>query len=136
MKDHVTFHIDPQGPENSITVTATKHNCKPRESTCQVGGKGQMISSEAGAIPDVLSLKASLAVGGVRISCAIPPEDEGRVSLKAYDISGREAKCLLDSETQAGWYEAQWKPPASGVYILVLRTPAKALTARVVTTRR
>jgi hypothetical protein len=86
--------------------------------------------------PEELFLITSFTKSEIKISYAIPHEDAGHVSLKAYDIAGREAKCLLDSETQAGWYEAQWRPPAPGVYFLVLMTPANILTAKVVAVRR
>jgi|GEM_PF-1138340 len=132
---YVTFSINPQGP-GIMKVTATKHNHKPRESTCQVTGKGQLVTSESGKMPAELSLKTLCSGGWVRIAYAIPVEDEGLVSLKIYDVAGRETDNLLDAETQAGWYEQSWKPPASGAYILVLRTQNKTLTRKVVNPRR
>ncbi len=132
---YVTFSINPQGP-GIMKVTATKHNHKPRESNCQVLGKGSLATSEVGDMPIELSLKTCYSRGQVKIAYAIPPEDEGRVSLKIYDVAGRETDNLLDAETQAGWYEAQWRPPTSGVYILVLRTQTKVLTCRIVSVGR
>ncbi|MGB9589558.1 MAG: C25 family cysteine peptidase, partial [Candidatus Hydrothermia bacterium] len=129
------FYINPQGP-GIITVTTTKHNHKPRESDCQVLGKGSLATSEVGDMPVELSLKAYRSRGQVRIAYAIPFEDEGRVSLKVYDVTGRETDNLVDAETQSGWYEQVWEPPASGTYILVLRTWAKVLTCRVVSIGR
>jgi hypothetical protein len=91
---------------------------------------------EGPAKPEELFLITSFTKSEIKITYAIPQEDAGYVSLKAYDIAGREVKNFLGRETGPGWYEAQWKPLASGVYFLVLRTPTNTLTARVVTARR
>ncbi len=130
---YVTFQINPQGP-GTITVTATKHNYKPRESTCQVTGKGQMVSSEAGAMPEEVSLITSFTRSEIRIVYAIPQEDAGYVSLKVYDIAGREIKNLLDKETSPGWHELSWQAPHPGIWLVVLKTKTRTLTSRVVFT--
>ena len=60
------------------------------------------------------------------------PPDAGPVSLKVYDISGREAKLLLSGEARPGWYEELWNPTRPGVYVIVLRTGKKTLSNKVI----
>jgi len=52
----------------------------------------------------------------IRIDYQVP--DDGRVAIKVYDVSGREAVVLVDEVKQAGYYTAEFDGSnfASGIY--------------------
>jgi len=121
-----------------MKVTATKHNRKPKESSCQVTAKGCLLVSETDSVPETLflSLKGrNPASSPVLFEFGIPHEDEGQVSLAIYDISGREVTGLLGGELTAGYYRASWDPGSNptGVYLVVLQTEKKTRIKKLVT---
>jgi hypothetical protein len=66
--------------------------------------------------------------GITRIRYFVPVS--GNVSLRLYDVAGREVKRLVEGEVGAGWYAISWDGrdeggarAASGVYFCRLRTP-------------
>lgn len=63
--------------------------------------------------------------------------DRGRVSLKVFDILGREVVTLIDEEKQPGEYEVQWDASdnASGIYLYRLAAAGFQLTRRLVLVR-
>ena len=67
---------------------------------------------------------------------------EGRVTLKVYDMRGREVRTLIDGEMVAGYFEAIWdgrngrgEPVTSGMYLYHLQTPDAVLIRRMVLLR-
>jgi len=64
----------------------------------------------------------------------IPLEDEGLVSLKIYDVSGRCVRTVFSEKKPAGYYDLliPLSPLTAGTYFLRLETLNKALTEKVV----
>ena len=63
--------------------------------------------------------------------------NDGFVSLKVYDLLGREVATLVDEERQAGAYVARWNATgfASGVYFYRLQTSALVQTQKMLLMR-
>jgi hypothetical protein len=59
-------------------------------------------------------------------------EVSGLVSLKVFDVLGREVVTLLDEPKSPGRYDVVWDAPtaASGVYFCTLRSNGKVATKR------
>ena len=63
----------------------------------------------------------------------IPLEDEGPISLKLYDPSGRLAMTLFSENKTAGYYDFSWEPDLpAGLYFLRMSTANKALTSKII----
>ncbi|MEM9666398.1 MAG: M6 family metalloprotease domain-containing protein [Bacteroidota bacterium] len=75
----------------------------------------------------------------IRTSAAVPFEtnEAGRVTLRVYDVLGREVALLLDAALPAGAHETSWPGQgyAPGVYLLRLDTPSHQDTRTVVVLR-
>jgi len=70
----------------------------------------------------------------LNLQFGIPLEDEGLVSLKIYDVSGRAVQTLFSEERPAGYYDliipvVSFSP---GTYFIRLETQNKAKTEKVV----
>jgi hypothetical protein len=61
-------------------------------------------------------------------------DDEARVSLKVYDLAGREVADLVDGVLSAGGHRVQWQPERlpSGTYLYQLRTDGVELSRKCV----
>jgi hypothetical protein len=72
--------------------------------------------------------------GVLKLQYGISPEDEGLVSLKIYDVSGRTVKTIFSERKEAGFYEliVPVGQLSAGTYFLRLETPKRALTERVI----
>lgn len=66
------------------------------------------------------------------ISFSVPTSD--RVSLKIYDLCGREVASLIDGDMSAGYHSIQWlaKDLASGIYFCRLKSSSFSETKRMV----
>jgi len=64
----------------------------------------------------------------------IPLEDEGLVSLKIYDVSGRSVQTVFSEEKSAGYYDLSIPISSfsAGTYFLRLETKNKAKTEKVI----
>ncbi len=59
--------------------------------------------------------------------------EPGRVSLRIYDVAGREVDVLVDREQNAGYYHREWNAGdhlGAGVYLCVLRAAGETATQR------
>jgi len=67
--------------------------------------------------------------GVLRLQYGISHEDEGLVSLKIYDVSGRVVQTVFSEEKSAGYYELSIPTSSfsAGTYFLRLETPKKGL---------
>ena len=67
-----------------------------------------------------------------RVSYRLP--GGGPVSLKVYDVAGREVVGLLDEKATAGWHTINWNPEglAAGTYFMTLEAGGTSHTARTV----
>ena len=64
----------------------------------------------------------------------IPLEDEGLISLKIYDVSGRAVQTVFSEEKGAGYYDLS-VPTSSfqaGTYFLRLEAGTKAITEKII----
>lgn len=61
-------------------------------------------------------------------------KEEGRVTLKVYDLLGREVALLVDESKRPGIYEVEFKPNdlSSGVYVYQLKQGDKTLSRKLV----
>jgi hypothetical protein len=80
------------------------------------------------AAPIALRALPNPARGPVAISYSV--ERPGRVRVDLYDVMGRRAATVLEGEQEAGVHELEWSPRlgrqlASGVYMLLVRSPGK-----------
>lgn len=69
-------------------------------------------------------------------------ERAGKVAITIYDVGGRQVRELVHETFAAGKYARDWdgrdvsgKPAAAGIYLVLLQTPDKALTRKLVLTR-
>jgi hypothetical protein len=76
------------------------------------------------------------AIGRAIIHYAVPSTVP--VTLKVYDILGREVRTLVDGIQPAGWHSASWngdddgqRPCASGVYFYRLVAPGATLVRKI-----
>jgi flagellar hook assembly protein FlgD len=76
------------------------------------------------------------------IALTIGLPDEGRVTVRVYDLMGRRVRTVVDSVLPAGWHQAGWngdddsgRSVASGLYIGRLVTPSGTATLRMVKQR-
>ena len=67
---------------------------------------------------------------------------EAPVSLKVYDVNGREVRTLVDGTAAPGQHTAQWdgrdedgNPVAAGVYLYRLETPGEAADRKLTVVR-
>lgn len=70
------------------------------------------------------------------------PQDESRVSLALYDLSGRRVRALLDRSLPAGTHHVEWdgrgedgRPAPAGIFFLRLETARNAVTSKVLRLR-
>ncbi|MEO0248607.1 MAG: C25 family cysteine peptidase, partial [candidate division WOR-3 bacterium] len=120
----------------TILATATKHNYLPSWDNITVTGKGDMTISEKGApLEFFMSLSSSNPVkGNLKLQYGIPLEDEGPVTLKIYDVSGRSVQTVFSEEKAAGYYDLiiPVRLLSTGTYFLRLETRNKAKTEKVI----
>jgi len=71
------------------------------------------------------------------IRYTVPPGTHTPISLRVYDVLGREVTTLVDELPQPGDHVVAWKPDAlaSGVYICRLTTPTAVLTMKMLLLR-
>ena len=71
-----------------------------------------------------------------RTSLAGGPDGQGFVSLKVYDVLGREVKTLVNEELRPGSYEATFDATgiASGVYLYKLQTGSYSAVKKMILT--
>jgi len=64
----------------------------------------------------------------------IPLEDEGLVSLKIYDVSGRSVQTVFSEEKSAGYYDLSIpiSSLSAGTYFLRLEAGIKAITEKII----
>ncbi|MEM6335285.1 MAG: T9SS type A sorting domain-containing protein [Bacteroidota bacterium] len=96
------------------------------------------VSSESEEVPDVAFLEAAYpnpfqsetTVGFVL-------DQPAKVKLTVYDTAGRRLERLVEGTLSAGRHQAKWAPAsaASGTYLLVLETPDRVVTRKVVLTQ-
>ncbi len=130
----VSFTITPTST-GIIKATATKHDYKPSQANIYVGLKGDVASDVNLPTEFFMALGSSNPVkGNLKLQFGIPLEDEGLVSLKIYDVSGRVVKTVFSEEKTAGYYDLSVPTGSfsSGAYFLRLETRTKALTEKVV----
>jgi hypothetical protein len=72
-----------------------------------------------------------------KIRFEIPKQAEGEVSLKVYDLLGKEVASLVNGNLNAGNYEINWDAAeySSGVYFYTLRASTYTETKRMVITK-
>ncbi|MEO0181535.1 MAG: T9SS type A sorting domain-containing protein [candidate division WOR-3 bacterium] len=83
----------------------------------------------------IMSLASSNPVKeDLKIKYGIPLEDEGLVSLKVYDVSGRTVQTVFSEKKEAGYYDLAIPVNSfsSGTCFLKIETRTKALTEKVV----
>jgi len=69
----------------------------------------------------------------LKLQFGIPLEDEGLVSLKLYDPSGRLARTLFSENKTAGYYDLSWESDVpAGLYFLWMSTANEALTSKII----
>jgi len=115
-------------------VTAFNRNSDESEST-QVLSSGIVTSSEEDYEPVVQRLRLDQNFPNpfnptTKISFQLP--ETGNVSLKVYDLTGRQVAVLADSQMAAGTYTATFDASrlSSGVYFYRLETPAGSLSRK------
>ena len=131
------------GPRESHTIewwlesdlAGEQVTCDATAACQNVGlGPAQPAATELGAPrPTPSSGPSSLAY-------TIAPEEAGRVSVRVYDVAGREVRTLFEGERGPGRYEARWdgrdREGASvraGIYFARLHAGRRMLTQRIVT---
>ena len=81
-----------------------------------------------------LSVAPNPAKGLLKLQFGIPLEDEGLISLKIYDVSGRAVQTVFSEEKGAGYYDLS-VPTSSfqaGTYFLRLEAGTKAITEKII----
>jgi len=96
----------------------------------EAGGGGQ---AAFGTIPQyLLSITPTPAIDVVKLQFAIPVSEH--ISLKLFDVSGREVRTIADDEFNPGYYtitvETDQLP--AGIYFVTLRTNTHTFTAKAV----
>ena len=131
-----TFYSVIAETPGTILATATKHNFLPSWDNITVTGKGDMAVSEKGApLEFFISLASSNPVrGDLKLRFGIPFEDEGLVSLKIYDVSGRVVQMVFSEEKSAGYYDLAIPVSSlsTGTYFLMFENRNKARTEKVI----
>ncbi len=93
------------------------------------------VSEKGAPLEFFMSLASSNPVkGSIKLQYGIPFEDEGLVSLKIYDVSGRAVQTIFSEEKPAGYYDLS-VPVSSlsaGTYLLRLETRNKARTKKII----
>jgi hypothetical protein len=119
-----------------IVATATKHDYLPSEVYIDVTGwRGDLAANEELPHEFFMSLASSNPnKGDLKIKFGIPIEDEGLVSLRLYDVSGRCIQSLFSEEKSAGYYDLSIPVSSfpAGTYFLRLEAGAKAITQKIV----
>ncbi len=71
----------------------------------------------------------------LNLDIAVP--EPGRVTLKVYDVLGREVAMLADADYRAGWHRLQWTPDrlASGTYFVRLQAHGRVVSRGVTVVR-
>ena len=102
-----TFYNVIAETHGTILATATKHNFLPSWDNITVTAKGDMTVSEKGVpLEFFMALTSGNPVkGALKLQFGIPLEDEGLVSLKIYDVSGRCVQTVFSEEKAAGYYD-------------------------------
>ena len=136
-RGQVSYTITPT-QTGTIKVTATKHDYKPSQANITVANKGDMaISDDEGKLPPefFMAITSSNPVkGALNLQYGIPLEDEGLVSLKIYDVSGRVVQTIFSEEKSAGYYDLSIPTSSfsAGAYFLRLEAGAKAKTEKII----
>jgi hypothetical protein len=110
--DPATYNTPHWGQSNANTLTqfVTVHKVGIEETT------GQKIAS-----PILFQNKPNPVIKKTIISYFLP--DKQHVSIKIYDISGREIKVLIEGEQVAGKHSIIWKPDVpNGIYFCKMNT--------------
>ena len=123
-----------------IYATATKHNYRFSQATITVTESKGGLASEDALLPQDLFItitSGNPVKGNLKLLLGIPLKDEGHVSLKIYDVSGRVVKTVFSEEKEAGFYEISVPVSqlSAGTYFLRLETKSKALTEKVIIRR-
>ncbi|MEO0249344.1 MAG: C25 family cysteine peptidase, partial [candidate division WOR-3 bacterium] len=123
-----------------VYATATKHNYRFSQATITVTeDKGGLASEDAGLPQDLFMdmTSGNPTKGELKLMLGIPLKDEGLVSLKIYDVSGRTVKMVFSEEKEAGLYEITIPVSqlSAGTYFLRLETPKRVLTEKVIIKR-
>ncbi len=120
-----------------VYATTTKHNYKFSQATITVTEDKAGLASEAPLLPQELFMdmtSGNPARNEIKLLFGIPLKDEGFVSLKIYDVSGRAVKTVFSEEKEAGFYELSVPVTqlSAGTYFLRLETENKALTEKII----
>ena len=128
------FTVTAQPPGGTIITTASKHNYKPAQTN--------IYAAKAGLASDInlpteffLSLASSNPVkGDLKLQYGIPFEDEGFVSLKIYDVSGRCVQTVFSEQKAVGYYDLSIPVSSlpAGTYFMRLEAGAKAVTKKII----
>lgn len=120
----------------TIAATASKHNYKPSFKYITVTSKGTELAQDENLPQEFfMSLASSNPVkGNLKLQYGIPLEDEGPVSLKIYDVSGRVVQTVFSEEKNAGFYEVSIPTGSflAGAYFIRLETARKARTEKMI----
>ena len=119
----------------TIILTATKHDYLPSQGNLIVSGKAALTSDDELPSEFFMSIASSNPVkGNLKLQYGIPLEDEGPVSLKIYDVSGRVVQTVFSEEKSAGYYDLSIPTSSfsAGTYFLRLETQNKAKTEKVI----
>jgi len=131
----VSFTITPTEP-GTITVTATKHDHLYSQGGITVlPAKSGLASDAELPLEFFMSLASSNPVkGNLKLKFGIPLEDEGFVSLKIYDVSGRCVQTVFSEEKTAGFYEVSIPTGSlpAGAYFIGLEAGIKAKTEKLI----
>ncbi|MEO0181534.1 MAG: T9SS type A sorting domain-containing protein [candidate division WOR-3 bacterium] len=81
-----------------------------------------------------LSVAPNPTRGALKLKFGIPLEDEGLVSLKIYDVSGRVVQTIFSEEKPAGYYDLSIPTSSfsAGTYFLRLEAKNKARTEKII----
>ncbi|RKX69422.1 hypothetical protein DRP53_08205 [candidate division WOR-3 bacterium] len=125
----VTFQINPQ-TAGTMWVTASPHNFKPYEGTCQVTvGVAEGESSQSMGI----WLKSTLANRGVVIRYALPDRETMKINL--YDAIGRELVSREVKVTGSGTLTLPTDWLSNGIYFLKVESKTASLDESVLILR-
>lgn len=105
---------------------------------CQLVGVGPIDV----AVTQLGAPRPSPSSGPSSLTYSIAPEEAGHVSVRVYDVTGREVRTLYDGVREPGRYEARWdgrdsagSPARAGIYFARLQAGMRRFTQRIVTVR-
>jgi len=119
----------------TIVATATKHSYKPAQANITVTARAVLASDVRFPDEFFMTLSSSNPLkGDLKLEYGIPFEDEGLVSLKIYDVSGRCVQTVFSEEKTAGYYDllVPFSSLSAGSYFIRLEIRNKAITEKMI----